>query len=131
MTDAMTHIGKTGVLGELGHAEHRTTISKLTIIANSEHQTAVTRCENLVRDQVGVRGAHAHGCFSANKKIHALICQPCDLAVVQWHIDMLPLPGRVVRDSAGHVARIVETTDASAEELATEEGNTGLYLLAS
>ena len=41
----------------------------------------------------------------------------------------LPLPGRVVRDARGRVARIVETTDASPEELALEEGNTGVYLV--
>jgi bifunctional UDP-N-acetylglucosamine pyrophosphorylase/glucosamine-1-phosphate N-acetyltransferase len=41
----------------------------------------------------------------------------------------LPLPGRVVRDSSGRVARIVETTDATPEELAIEENNTGVYLV--
>jgi bifunctional UDP-N-acetylglucosamine pyrophosphorylase/glucosamine-1-phosphate N-acetyltransferase len=40
----------------------------------------------------------------------------------------LPLPGRIVRDAAGRVARIVETTDATPEELALEEANTGVYL---
>lgn len=40
-----------------------------------------------------------------------------------------PLPGRVVRDAAGRVQRIVEVTDASPEELAIREGNTGVYLL--
>ncbi len=40
-----------------------------------------------------------------------------------------PLPGRVVRDEAGRVARIVEVTDATPEELAIREGNTGVYLL--
>ena len=44
---------------------------------------------------------------------------------------LLPLPGRVVRDAAGRVARIVETTDASEQELAIEEGNTGVYLVDS
>jgi bifunctional UDP-N-acetylglucosamine pyrophosphorylase/glucosamine-1-phosphate N-acetyltransferase len=44
---------------------------------------------------------------------------------------MLPLPGRVVRDAAGRVERIVETTDASPEELEIEEGNTGVYLVDS
>jgi bifunctional UDP-N-acetylglucosamine pyrophosphorylase/glucosamine-1-phosphate N-acetyltransferase len=41
----------------------------------------------------------------------------------------LGLPGRVVRDASGRVERIVEVTDASPEELAIEEGNTGVYLL--
>ena len=40
-----------------------------------------------------------------------------------------PLPGRVVRNSSGAVERIVEMTDASAEELEIQEGNTGVYLL--
>ena len=44
---------------------------------------------------------------------------------------LLPLPGRVVRDAAGQVERIVETTDASEAELAIEEGNTGVYLIDS
>ena len=43
----------------------------------------------------------------------------------------LPLPGRVVRDHRGRVRRIVEMTDASPEELAIEEGNTGVYLVES
>jgi bifunctional UDP-N-acetylglucosamine pyrophosphorylase/glucosamine-1-phosphate N-acetyltransferase len=43
----------------------------------------------------------------------------------------LALPGRVVRNASGQVARIVEVTDASPEELAIEEGNTGVYLLGS
>jgi len=40
-----------------------------------------------------------------------------------------PAPGRVVRDASGAVARIIEVTDASPEELEIEEGNTGVYLL--
>ncbi|MGH0033571.1 MAG: bifunctional UDP-N-acetylglucosamine diphosphorylase/glucosamine-1-phosphate N-acetyltransferase GlmU [Myxococcota bacterium] len=43
----------------------------------------------------------------------------------------VPLPGRVVRDARGQVERIVETTDATPEELEIEEGNTGVYLLDS
>jgi bifunctional UDP-N-acetylglucosamine pyrophosphorylase/glucosamine-1-phosphate N-acetyltransferase len=42
---------------------------------------------------------------------------------------LLPLPGRVVRDSQGRVERIVESTDATPEELEIEEGNTGVYLV--
>jgi bifunctional UDP-N-acetylglucosamine pyrophosphorylase/glucosamine-1-phosphate N-acetyltransferase len=40
-----------------------------------------------------------------------------------------PLPGLVVRDAAGRVERIVERTDATPEELAIREGNTGVYLV--
>src|SRR5215831_1841952 len=40
-----------------------------------------------------------------------------------------PLPGRIVRDAAGRVTRIVETTDATPEELRIQEGNTGTYLV--
>jgi len=43
----------------------------------------------------------------------------------------LPLPGRIVRDRSGRVCRIVEMTDATPEELAIEEGNTGVYLVES
>ncbi len=43
----------------------------------------------------------------------------------------LPLPGRIVRGSDGRVTRIVEMTDATPEELAIEEGNTGVYLVSS
>jgi bifunctional UDP-N-acetylglucosamine pyrophosphorylase/glucosamine-1-phosphate N-acetyltransferase len=39
------------------------------------------------------------------------------------------IPGRVLRDTAGRVARIVEASDATPEELAIEERNTGVYLL--
>jgi bifunctional UDP-N-acetylglucosamine pyrophosphorylase/glucosamine-1-phosphate N-acetyltransferase len=41
----------------------------------------------------------------------------------------MPLPGYVVRDDAGRVARILEATDASEEDLPLEEGNTGVYLV--
>ncbi len=51
-----------------------------------------------------------------------------DLMVLSAHCD---LPGRIVRDAAGRVARIVETTDASPEELAISEGNTGVMLVDS
>lgn len=40
-----------------------------------------------------------------------------------------PLPGRVVRGADGRVERIVEVTDATPEELALREGNTGVYLV--
>jgi bifunctional UDP-N-acetylglucosamine pyrophosphorylase/glucosamine-1-phosphate N-acetyltransferase len=40
-----------------------------------------------------------------------------------------PLPGRIVRDAGGRVLRIVETPDATPEELRIPEGNTGVYLL--
>jgi len=39
------------------------------------------------------------------------------------------VPGIVVRDAAGQVRRVVEATDASPEELAIRERNTGVYLL--
>ncbi len=39
------------------------------------------------------------------------------------------VPGIIVRDAEGRLARIVEATDASPEELAIEERNTGVYLL--
>jgi bifunctional UDP-N-acetylglucosamine pyrophosphorylase/glucosamine-1-phosphate N-acetyltransferase len=42
---------------------------------------------------------------------------------------MEPLPGRIVRDAQGRVQRIVETTDATPEELRIPEGNTGTYLV--
>ena len=40
-----------------------------------------------------------------------------------------PLPGRVVRNAAGAVERIVEITDATPEEQRIQEGNTGVYLV--
>ncbi len=40
-----------------------------------------------------------------------------------------PLPGRIVRDARGRVARIVEMTDATPDELRIQEGNTGTYLV--
>ena len=39
-----------------------------------------------------------------------------------------PVPGIVVRDARGRLARIIEATDATAEELAIPERNTGVYL---
>ena len=38
------------------------------------------------------------------------------------------IPGIIVRDAEGRVARIVESQDATPEELAIEERNTGVYL---
>lgn len=41
----------------------------------------------------------------------------------------LPLPGRIVRDPQGRVSRIIESTDASPEELSITEANTGVMLV--
>ena len=49
-----------------------------------------------------------------------------DLVLLSAEVEV---PGIVVRDGAGRVARIVEATDASPAELATPERNTGVYLL--
>jgi bifunctional UDP-N-acetylglucosamine pyrophosphorylase/glucosamine-1-phosphate N-acetyltransferase len=40
----------------------------------------------------------------------------------------VPVPGIVVRDGQGRLARIVEATDATPQELAIPERNTGVYL---
>ncbi len=42
-----------------------------------------------------------------------------------------PIPGRVVRDTAGKVERVVEAQDATPEELAIEERNTGVYMMSA
>ena len=39
------------------------------------------------------------------------------------------VPGIVIRDDSGAVARVVEETDATPEQLAIQERNTGVYLL--
>ena len=49
-----------------------------------------------------------------------------DLVMLTAAIDV---PGIVVRGETGNVAKIVEATDATPEELAIEERNTGVYLL--
>jgi bifunctional UDP-N-acetylglucosamine pyrophosphorylase/glucosamine-1-phosphate N-acetyltransferase len=49
-----------------------------------------------------------------------------DLVLLSAQVDV---PGIVVRDAAGKVARIVEVPDATPEELAIRERNTGVYLL--
>ena len=49
-----------------------------------------------------------------------------DLVLLSAPVDV---PGIVVRDAAGKVARIVEVPDATPEELAIRERNTGVYLL--
>ena len=41
------------------------------------------------------------------------------------------IPGRILRDSVGRVSRVVEKQDATPEELAILERNTGVYLLDS
>ena len=42
-----------------------------------------------------------------------------------------PIPGRVVRGADGKVERIVEAQDATPDELAIEERNTGVYMLSA
>jgi len=49
-----------------------------------------------------------------------------DLVLLSAPVDV---PGIVVRDAAGKVARIVEVPDATPEEIAIRERNTGVYLL--
>ena len=49
-----------------------------------------------------------------------------DLVLLSAEVDV---PGIVVRDSHGKIARIVEVPDATPEELAIRERNTGVYLL--
>jgi bifunctional UDP-N-acetylglucosamine pyrophosphorylase/glucosamine-1-phosphate N-acetyltransferase len=49
-----------------------------------------------------------------------------DLVLLSAQVDV---PGIVVRDAAGQVARIVEVPDATPAELAIGERNTGVYLL--
>jgi len=49
-----------------------------------------------------------------------------DLVLLSAHVDV---PGIVVRGADGKVARIVEVPDATPDELAIRERNTGVYLL--
>jgi bifunctional UDP-N-acetylglucosamine pyrophosphorylase/glucosamine-1-phosphate N-acetyltransferase len=49
-----------------------------------------------------------------------------DLALLTAEVDV---PGIVIRDETGSVARIVEATDATPEQLAIRERNTGVYCL--
>ena len=51
-----------------------------------------------------------------------------DLVLLTAEVEV---PGIVVRDEAGCIARIVEATDATPEELAIRERNTGVYLLSA
>jgi bifunctional UDP-N-acetylglucosamine pyrophosphorylase/glucosamine-1-phosphate N-acetyltransferase len=51
-----------------------------------------------------------------------------DLVLLTAEVDV---PGIVIRDEAGSIARIVEATDATPEELAIRERNTGVYLLSA
>jgi bifunctional UDP-N-acetylglucosamine pyrophosphorylase/glucosamine-1-phosphate N-acetyltransferase len=51
-----------------------------------------------------------------------------DLVILTAAVDV---PGIVVRDAAGRVARIVEAPDATPDELSVAERNTGVYLLDS
>ncbi|MBW1884890.1 MAG: bifunctional UDP-N-acetylglucosamine diphosphorylase/glucosamine-1-phosphate N-acetyltransferase GlmU [Deltaproteobacteria bacterium] len=42
-----------------------------------------------------------------------------------------PIPGRVVRDAAGKIERVVEAQDATPRELEIEERNTGTYIMSA
>jgi bifunctional UDP-N-acetylglucosamine pyrophosphorylase/glucosamine-1-phosphate N-acetyltransferase len=51
-----------------------------------------------------------------------------DLVLLTAEVEV---PGIVIRDETGSIARIVEATDATPEELAIRERNTGVYLLSA
>ncbi len=51
-----------------------------------------------------------------------------DLVLLTAEVEV---PGIVIRDEAGSIARIVEASDATLEELAIRERNTGVYLLSA
>jgi bifunctional UDP-N-acetylglucosamine pyrophosphorylase/glucosamine-1-phosphate N-acetyltransferase len=51
-----------------------------------------------------------------------------DLVMLTAEVEV---PGIVIRDEAGSIARVVEATDATPEELAIRERNTGVYLLSA
>ena len=51
--------------------------------------------------------------------------------VLAFEPDDLRSYGRIVRDAAGRLARIVEAADASPEELALREVNSGIYVFAA
>ena len=67
-----------------------------------------------------LRGATLERMRRARRELHA------DLVMLSAPVDV---PGIVVRDAEGRVARIVEATDATPEEQAIRERNTGVYLL--
>ena len=62
------------------------------------------------------------------ERLLAVRAAGADLALVSAPV---AVPGIVVRDARGGVARIVEATDATPEELAIGERNTGVYALGS
>lgn len=51
-----------------------------------------------------------------------------DLLMLTARVDV---PGIVIRDPSGAVARVVEQTDATSEQRAIEERNTGVYLISA
>ena len=51
-----------------------------------------------------------------------------DLVLLTAEVEV---PGIVIRDEAGSIARIVEASDATPEELAIRERNTGVYLISA
>ncbi len=60
--------------------------------------------------------------------VRAKAATGADLLMLTARVDV---PGIVIRDRSGAVARIVEQTDATPEERAIEERNTGVYLVSS
>jgi len=63
-----------------------------------------------------------------NQMVQAKAETGADVVMLTARVDV---PGIVVRDRAGAVARIVEQPDATPEERAIEERNTGVYLVSS
>ena len=63
------------------------------------------------------------------RMIEAKAAARADLAVLTARTQNIP--GRVVRDADGRIERIVEAQDATPEELAIEERNTGVYLFSA
>lgn len=60
--------------------------------------------------------------------LRQMLAAPEALTLLTVHLDNPTGYGRIVRDGAGHVARIVEEKDATPEEYAISEVNTGILV---
>jgi bifunctional UDP-N-acetylglucosamine pyrophosphorylase/glucosamine-1-phosphate N-acetyltransferase len=94
---------------------------------------AVTMAEPLLRDF----GGHVLILYGDTPLLRASSLERMRATMRETGADLVMLtasgdiPGRVLRDAEGRVARIIEAQDASPEELAIEERNTGVYLISS
>ena len=93
------------VLRERGPARRFAERCELPVVADREHQPGVLRRERLVRNDVRVRGAAAHGRLARHEVVERLVRERRDLRVEQREVDVLAAAGLFALDAAPRGSR--------------------------